>query len=597
MGFLSPIALVGLLAASLPILIHLLGRRPPVPVPFPAVRYLTETERVHSRRLKLRNLFLLLLRTLVILFLVLAAAGPFVRVGSGETHAPVTLGLVIDNSISSGAVTDGRRVLDLLKERARQIAAALTEDDAVWIIDSHGVPVRVRVADLSEEIDSLEPENRRMDLGHAVRTAARSLGGDRTPPAVLVVLSDLQKSALSAGEDVGLPVLALEPPLLPSNRSLAAVEVIPEVWSEGGGEVAVTVGGDLTEGTTLALELSGRVVAQSVVASGETAVLTVDRVSPGWSGALLRLDPDEFRADDRYWLALRSVPPAGIASAVGSGPFVAEALEVLVEGGRLERGPGASLGSELGPGPRVVFPPADANLVGDLNRQLEAVGVPWRLGPRESGEWQVPDWAGPGSGSTVLLRHRLEGEGEVLVAMGGVPWLVRQDSVVILGSRLEPDWTDLPTEASFVPFVDFLASRATVPDSWIARVTPAASVDLPRGTDRLLGPGGVEMDLGRQTISAPADVGVYFAVDAAGDTLGAMEVNHDPRESQLVSATRAELRAAVGNQADLVSWSELLGEIFVGAGRADLSTLFLLLALGSGLGELALASQSRGTER
>ena len=68
-SFLQPLALFGLVAAGLPTLLHLLGRRLPPVVIFPAVRYLTETEREHSRRLRLRNLLLLVLRTLAIALL------------------------------------------------------------------------------------------------------------------------------------------------------------------------------------------------------------------------------------------------------------------------------------------------------------------------------------------------------------------------------------------------------------------------------------------------------------------------------------------------------------------------------------------------
>ena len=75
-GFLHPWALVGLVAAAIPILLHLLARREPPTVVFPAVRYLITTTREHQRRLKLQHLLLLLFRTLLIIALVLAAAGP-----------------------------------------------------------------------------------------------------------------------------------------------------------------------------------------------------------------------------------------------------------------------------------------------------------------------------------------------------------------------------------------------------------------------------------------------------------------------------------------------------------------------------------------
>ena len=75
-GFLHPWLLVGLAAAGIPIVLHLLERREPPTVVFPAVRYLIAATERHQRRLRLQNWLLLLLRTLLIVFLVLAAAGP-----------------------------------------------------------------------------------------------------------------------------------------------------------------------------------------------------------------------------------------------------------------------------------------------------------------------------------------------------------------------------------------------------------------------------------------------------------------------------------------------------------------------------------------
>ena len=75
-SFAAPWALFGLAAALIPILLHLFARREPPTVEFPAVRYLSETARVHQRRLNLQHWLLLLARTLLIVLLVLAAAGP-----------------------------------------------------------------------------------------------------------------------------------------------------------------------------------------------------------------------------------------------------------------------------------------------------------------------------------------------------------------------------------------------------------------------------------------------------------------------------------------------------------------------------------------
>ena len=91
MGFLSPLFLALGLGAAVPLLIHLLRRRTGVRIEFPAVRYLLRAEQEHSRRLKLRNMLLMLIRVLAVLCIALAAARPVSRaLGSvvGAGHAP-----------------------------------------------------------------------------------------------------------------------------------------------------------------------------------------------------------------------------------------------------------------------------------------------------------------------------------------------------------------------------------------------------------------------------------------------------------------------------------------------------------------------------
>ncbi|MGH7460398.1 MAG: BatA domain-containing protein, partial [Longimicrobiales bacterium] len=117
MGLLTPIALALGAAIAIPIILHLFQRQQGPRVIFPALRYLRRAEREHARRIKLRQLLLLALRVLAVLLLALAAARPFLRAG-GSAHAPAAVVLVLDNSASSGAVVNERRVLDGLKERA-----------------------------------------------------------------------------------------------------------------------------------------------------------------------------------------------------------------------------------------------------------------------------------------------------------------------------------------------------------------------------------------------------------------------------------------------------------------------------------------------
>ena len=141
-GFLHPWMLAGLAAAAIPILLHLLARREPPTVVFPAVRYLVTTTQEHQRRLKLQNWLLLLLRTLLVATLVMAAAGPTVPLSGVPGHSPSALVLIIDNSPSSGTMAGGSPQLAQLVAAGRQVLARATPDDALWLIAADGVPRR-----------------------------------------------------------------------------------------------------------------------------------------------------------------------------------------------------------------------------------------------------------------------------------------------------------------------------------------------------------------------------------------------------------------------------------------------------------------------
>jgi hypothetical protein len=129
-SFLAPAFLLLAGAAAIPLLVHLLRRRMDQRVDFPAARYLARAERENSRKLRLRNLLLMLLRVLAVLFVAAAAARPVGRV-AGTGHAPTAVAIVIDNGLSSSAIHDGRAILEGLKAAARRVVAASTSTDQV----------------------------------------------------------------------------------------------------------------------------------------------------------------------------------------------------------------------------------------------------------------------------------------------------------------------------------------------------------------------------------------------------------------------------------------------------------------------------------
>jgi hypothetical protein len=309
------------------------------------------------------------------------------------------------------------------------------------------------------------------------------------------------------------------------------------------------------------------------------------------------LDPDELRTDDDWFLAARVAEPAPAAADAGAGRYVAHALAVLQEAGRVGRGRTVVLADRLGGTRSIIVPPEDPAAIGALNRSLAARGLAWRFGDRLDGEWRVRADAGAADGATVRRRYRLLGSGAVLARANDDPWLVRDRDVVLLGSRLEDGWTDLPVTAGFVPFLDLLVNRIAAGETRSLGAHPGDVVALPLNVEAVLTPAGPQPVAGDRRITAPREPGVYFLRGAGGDTVGALEVNHDPRESRLAPADAQVLRAAVGPGAELVSDRALDRELFGGARRADLSGALLLAALLAAVLEFLVSSVGARTGR
>lgn len=136
--FLYPIYLYGLIAASLPLVIHLLSRRRLKRVRFPAVRFVLLSQKRISRSYRLRHWLLLLLRTLAVILLALLLANPVFQTGAGlfAGGGSVSLVVLLDNSLSMTWSGDGNGFKQA-KEAARLLIASLNDGDRAALVPTN----------------------------------------------------------------------------------------------------------------------------------------------------------------------------------------------------------------------------------------------------------------------------------------------------------------------------------------------------------------------------------------------------------------------------------------------------------------------------
>ena len=82
--FLNPAFLWGALAASIPVIIHLINRRRARVVQFPTVKFVLRSERRVARKYQVKQWLLLALRTLILFLLTTALAEPVLHPSVGE---------------------------------------------------------------------------------------------------------------------------------------------------------------------------------------------------------------------------------------------------------------------------------------------------------------------------------------------------------------------------------------------------------------------------------------------------------------------------------------------------------------------------------
>ena len=137
MTFLNPYVLFGLIAASFPVLFHLFAQKRARRVEFSSIRFLQKLEKSSMRKVKLRQILLLILRTLLIICLVMAFSRPALHGYSGgffgTSHANTTVVLLIDNSASMSRRNTNGTYFKQATDVALEIVNAVNDGDEVIV--------------------------------------------------------------------------------------------------------------------------------------------------------------------------------------------------------------------------------------------------------------------------------------------------------------------------------------------------------------------------------------------------------------------------------------------------------------------------------
>lgn len=207
MSFVHPALLWGLLAAGIPLAVHLFFRRRPRPTPFPAIEFVLRARRETQRRLRLRKLLLFTARTLLLGAVAFAVARPQAERGGAAAAAvargPRATAIVLDASGSMRYRLGGKPLFDRARQDALRALADLAPEEPATAVVCGMDPVQAEPPSFDRGAVRRVLEEAQATAGHGdltacVTTAVHALAAARGQdglPKRLVVATDLAASA------------------------------------------------------------------------------------------------------------------------------------------------------------------------------------------------------------------------------------------------------------------------------------------------------------------------------------------------------------------------------------------------------------------
>jgi hypothetical protein len=559
-------------------------------------------QRIHVRR-QLRYWLLLSLRVLLFGLLAVAFAKPVLeRPPVALAAAPPTLNLiVIDTSLSMG---HGDRMARARSAAMDIIGNAGANDRLQLITAGNTATVRVSATRdrtvITSAVASLTSGRERADLGVLIR----GLGGlvdpvlEANEKIVVHLISDLQISGLPtrfadlvpefiSGRSVGLTLhpVAIGPS---DNWAIESARVSPD-----GVEVGVRSFAAAGRSKTVTLILNGETLdaqTQVVAAAGQSVFrFPPADLTSGDNRLVARLTPaDELAGDDARFTVIDNAPPAPVlilTADTGSLPvtYLTTALASIPRGYAAE----VVALADLDPRVLVRYPWLVIDDLGVVNDRLAAAitdylnaggNVLAGLGDAALARRELPVTGHPVSGDTAsiaglrsvtrveashptlaatrgwravsvarALPLTLSQADRVLVQLGdGQPLLLEREigagRLLLLTTRLDSAWSDLPVQPVFVNFMAEAARYLSGEDRLERQQTAGSSLILRQSgavSGQVIDPDGREI-LALADTRRGADIrlrktGFYEVYTPGADTLVA--VNPDLRESDLATMT------------------------------------------------------------
>ena len=330
MVFLTPLFLIGLLAALIPVAIHLIRREKPPKVMFSTIRFLKKTSKKLVLFQHLQQIALLLLRAAVIVLLVLAFARPLFNQSVARLldADPQSAIILLDLSMSMRLQEN----FDQAKAEALAVLDRLSGGDEVGLIAFSGAADVVReletegdqIRELIEGFD--EPGFGRTRYHPNLRLADQMLEDSRYENRAIYLISDFQEVGMQGADESwklapGVALYLIDVGSADSENLVLTDVRSPEQLLEDSAQQQIlarvrSTGLQYVESGEVSLWLNGQLVDRRPVdlanRSEQVVTFAVDFDTEGDYVGEIRVAGDEFADDNAYYFTVEVLPKINV---------------------------------------------------------------------------------------------------------------------------------------------------------------------------------------------------------------------------------------------------------------------------------------------
>ena len=330
MVFLTPLFLIGLLAALIPVAIHLIRREKPPKVMFSTIRFLKKTSKKLVLFQHLQQIALLLLRAAVIVLLVLAFARPLFNQSVARLldADPQSAVILLDLSMSMRWQDN----FDQAKAEALAVVDRLSGGDELGLVAFSGAAEVVRELDieggqLRELIESFgEPGFGSTRYYPNLRLADQMLEDSRYENRAIYLISDFQEVGLQGADESwklapGVALYLIDVGSADSENLVLTDVRSPEQLLEDSAQQQIlarvrSTGTQYLGSGEVSLSLNGQMVDRRPVdltdRSEQVVTFAVDFEAEGDYVGEIRIAGDDFADDNAYYFTVDVLPKINV---------------------------------------------------------------------------------------------------------------------------------------------------------------------------------------------------------------------------------------------------------------------------------------------